>query len=57
MARRAYGAEQEAAATRQQDQRELNAAEKFDTEAATLERRAAEMEHKGVDRGTAEIAA
>ena len=30
--------------------------EKFDTEAATLERRAAEMEHKGVDRGTAEIA-
>jgi hypothetical protein len=56
-ARRAYGAEQEAAATRQQDERELNAAEKLDGEAAVLERRAADMEHRGVDRGTAEMAA
>jgi hypothetical protein len=56
-ARRAYGAEQEAAATGQQVKRELAAAEKFDDAAAKFERQAADMEQRGVDRGTAEMAA
>jgi hypothetical protein len=43
-AREAYGAEQEIAASNQQVKRELTAAEKFDKEAATLERKASELE-------------
>ena len=42
--RDAHGAEQEAAAANQQVSRELAAAEKFDKEAAALERKAAVLE-------------
>jgi hypothetical protein len=53
-AREAYGTEQEIAAANQQVKRELAAAEKFEKEAATLERKASELERNQKGSITAE---
>ena len=54
IAREAYGAEQQVAAANQQVKRELTAAEKFDKEAAALDRKASVLERNDKLSATAE---